>query len=143
MKEKKIDGARIEKMEKCFNELRDRFSKPKMKIIRKGLYRIENKKIEEIEKNLLKLEKSLSRLKKYHDYDDIKYRGIRDVRNLFNLLIDEDCYKPVRTNSGFNGNYIEYECKEDKNKTLSIKGYLNMIKQYLRDIINDHKTQGE
>ena len=69
MKEKKIDGARIEKMEKGFNELRDRFSKPKMKIIRKGLYRIENKKIEEIEKNLLKLEKSLSRLKKYHDYD--------------------------------------------------------------------------
>ena len=69
MKEKKIDGARIEKMEKGFNELRDRFSKPKMKIIWKGLYRIENKKIEEIEKNLLKLEKSLSRLKKYHDYD--------------------------------------------------------------------------
>ena len=143
VKEKKIDGARIKKMEKGFNELRDRFSKPKMKIIRKGLYRIENKKIEEIEKNLLKLEKSLSRLKKYHDYDDVKYRGIRDVRKLFNLLIDEDCYKPVRTNSGFNGNYIEYECKEDKNKTLSIKGYLNMIKQYLRDIINDYKTQGE
>ena len=30
MKEKKIDGARIEKMEKGFNELRDRFSKPKI-----------------------------------------------------------------------------------------------------------------
>ena len=27
--------------------------------------------------------------------------------------------------------------------TLSIKEYLNMIRPYLRDIINDHKTQGE
>ena len=31
----------------------------------------------------------------------------------------------------------------DKDKTLSIKEYLNMIKPYLRNIINDHKTQGE
>ena len=28
-------------------------------------------------------------------------------------------------------------------KTLSIKEYLNMIRPYLRDIINDCKTQGE
>ena len=28
-------------------------------------------------------------------------------------------------------------------KMLSIKEYLNMIKPYLSDIINDHKTQGE
>ena len=31
----------------------------------------------------------------------------------------------------------------DKDKTLSIKEYLSMIKLYLRNIINDHKTQGE
>ena len=31
----------------------------------------------------------------------------------------------------------------DKDKSLSIKEYLNMIKPYLRNIINDHKTQGE
>ena len=31
----------------------------------------------------------------------------------------------------------------DKDKTLSIEEYLNMIKPYLRNIINDHKTQGE
>ena len=28
-------------------------------------------------------------------------------------------------------------------KTLSVKEYLNMIRPYLRDIINDCKTQGE
>ena len=43
----------------------------------------------------------------------------------------------------FNSNYIEYESKGDKNKTLSIKKYLNMIRPYLRDIINDHNTQRE
>ena len=74
VKEKNFDGARIEKIINYFNELRDRLSKPKIKVIRKDLYKTENKKIEEIEKNILKLEKSLSKLKKYHDYDDIECR---------------------------------------------------------------------
>ena len=82
-------------------------------------------------------------MKAYHDYGDIEQRGIRVVRNLFNLSIDEDYYKPIRTNSAFNGNYIEYEMKGDKNKTLSVKEYYNMIRTYLRDTINDSKTQGE
>ena len=81
--EKNFNDARIEKIKKDFNELRNRFFKSKIKEVRKDLYRIENKKnlstTEMIEKNLLKLEKSLSKLKKYYDYDDIEYRGIRDV----------------------------------------------------------------
>ena len=32
--------------------------------------------------------------------------------------------------------------KENKNKHLSVKKYLRMIKPYLRDLINDHKTKG-
>ena len=42
------------------------------------------------------------------------YSGIRDVRNLFNLSIDEEYYKPIRINSYFNDNYIEYEGKGKK-----------------------------
>ena len=42
--EKNFDDTRIEKIKKYFNKLRDRFSKPKIKKIRKGLYRIKNKK---------------------------------------------------------------------------------------------------
>ena len=98
--------------------------------------------IKEIEKNLLELEKNLFKQKKYYD-DDIKYKGIRDVRNLFDLSIDEDYYKPIKTNDSFNNNYIEYESKGDKDKTLSIKEYLDKIRPYLSDIINNHKTQGE
>ena len=75
----------------------------------------------EIEKNLLKLEKNLSKLKEYHDYDDIEYRGIRDVKNSFDLSIDEDYYKRTKTNDAFDSNYIEYESKGDKSKILSIK----------------------
>ena len=96
-----------------------------------------------MKKNILKLEKSLSKLKKYHDYDDIEYRWIRDVRNPFNLSTDEDYCKPIRTSSAFNGSYNEYQSKEDKTKILSIKEYLNLIRPYLIDILNDHKTQGE
>ena len=40
----------------------------------------------------------------------------------------------------FNGNYVEYESKEDKDKTFSPKECLDMIRQYLSDIINNHKT---
>ena len=122
--------------------MRDRLSKPKIKEIRTDLYRIKNKKDLSTQK-IEKIEKNLSKLKKYHDYDRIEYKGIRDVKNLFDLSIDEDYYKPIKTNDAFNSNYIEYESKGDKKKTLSIKKYFNMIRSYLRDIINDHKTQGE
>ena len=47
-------------------------------------------------------------------------------------------YKPIITNSAFNNNYIRYESKGDKGKSLSIEKYLNMIKPYLNDIINDY-----
>ena len=61
---------------------------------------------------------------------------------MFDLSIDEDYYKPIIVRGAFNGNYIQYESKGDKGKNLSIKKYLNMIKSYLSDIINNHKTHG-
>ena len=141
---------RIKEIREEFNELRDKFSKSKIKEIRRSFYETENKinlssqKIKEIDKNLLELEKNLFELKKYYDYDDTKKckcKGIRDVRNLFNLSIDEDYYKPIKTNDAFNNSYIVYESKGDKDKTLTVKEYLDMIKLYLGNIINDHKTQ--
>ena len=140
--------ARIEKIRKEFNESKYKFSKLKIKEIRKNLYEIENEKspyeskIKEIERNLTELEENLSKTKKYYDYDDIEYRGIRNARDLFDLSIDEDYYKPITTKSAFDGNYIQYEGKRDKGKNLSIKKYLNMIKPYLSHIINNHKIRG-
>ena len=34
-------------------------------------------------------------MNKYYYYNDIKQKGIRDVRNLFDLSIDEDYYKQI------------------------------------------------
>ena len=38
---------------------------------------------------------------------------------------------------------MEYESKGDKDKTLSVKEYLDMIRPYFSDIMNDHKTVGK
>ena len=58
------------------------------------------------------------------------------------MSIDEDYYKPVIARGAFNSSYIQHESKADKGKNLSIKEYINRIKPYLSDIINDHKTHG-
>ena len=49
----------------------------------------------------------------------------------------------MRIGNPFSSNYIEYKSNGDKDQTLSIEDYLDEIKPYLSDIINDHKTQGE
>ena len=59
------------------------------------------------------------------------------------MSIDKDYHKPIRTNSAFNSNYIEYESKVARFKILSIIEYLNVITSYLGDIIDNDKTQGE
>ena len=59
------------------------------------------------------------------------------------MSIDEDYYKSIITNSAFTSNYIRYESKGKKDKILTPSEYLDMIRTYLGDIINYHKTQGE
>ena len=50
--------------------------------------KISESKIKKMEKNLLELEQNLSKLKKYYDYDDAEYKGIRDTGNfLTNQLL--------------------------------------------------------
>ena len=134
-----FDNERLKKISEDLNKSRHKFSKSEIKEIRKNLYEIESKKNLSTQK-IKEIEESLSRLKKYYDYDDAEYIGIRDVGNLFSQSTDEDYYKPVKTKSAFNGNYIEYESNGDKDKNLSAKEYLNMIRPDLSDIINDHKT---
>ena len=53
VKEPNFNNARIGKFKKDFNELRNRFSKTKIKEIKRDLHRIENRKIGETEKTFL------------------------------------------------------------------------------------------
>ena len=57
-----------------------------------------------------------------------------------NQSTDKDYYKPIKTKNAFNGNYIKYKSNGDKEENLPAKKYLNMIRPYLSDIINDYKT---
>ena len=83
--------------------------------------------MEEIEKNLDELERNLSKSKKYYDYDDAEYRGIKDIKDLFDLSIGEEYYKPIITKASFNNNYIQYESRGDKGKILAVNEYLDII----------------
>ena len=52
----------------------------------------------------------------------------------------KEYYKPIRTGNTFSNSYIEYESNRYKDKTFY---YIDMIRQYLSEMINDHKTQSE
>ena len=107
-----------------------------MKQKRKNLFTLETKKTE---KSLDKLESFLSKT----NYDDDEYKGIKDIEGLFNLSIGEDHFKPIIVKTAFNGNYVMYERRGDKDKILTINEYLDTIRPYLVDMINDHKNKGE
>ena len=71
---------------------------------------------------------------------------LRDIKNLFEHEEEvENYYKPVRVSNLWSNNYIEYESKGDRNKTLPVEEYLNKIRPYLKDIINNLKilTRGK
>ena len=67
----------------------------------------------------------------------IKDIVLRSIKNLFEYKKEENYYKPVRQNNFWNNNYIEYKSDGDKNKILLLEVYLNKIRLYLRDLVND------
>ena len=64
---------------------------------------------------------------------------LRDIRNLFEDKEEKNYYKSVRVSKFGSTNYTEYKSKGDRNKTLWVEKYLNKIKLYIKDIINDLK----
>ena len=117
-----------------------------MKEIKKNLYNIEKRKqfnSKRTNKYLDELDKKILKLDRYHqDYDDPECRGIKDLRDLFKLSINEDYYKPKLAKSGYNNNnYTQYESKGDK--ILTLEEYLALIEQYLRELIDYYKNKGE
>ena len=81
--------------------------------------------IKKTQRYLNELDKKILKLDKYHDYDDYEYRGIKDIKYLFNLSLDRDHYKPTLVRSGYNGNYVQYESKGSK--ILTLTEYLKRI----------------
>ena len=164
------NNTEIGETKKLFNELRNNFSKEEIMKIRRNfrfkesideyLKELEKKdsltkeekqekkrytkKLQKAEEFFKKLKEDLNRLERhqYNDNEDLEYKGIRQIENLFNK-IDEDYYKPIKTKGAFNNNYIEYESRGDKDKNLSPEDYLDIIRPFLRDMINNNRTYGE
>ena len=80
------------------------------------------------------MDKRILSLDKYNNDD-------YDIENLFKISINKDYYKPKLHKSGYNNNSIEYRSEGDK--LLTIEYYLDLIKPYLKELINDHKNKGE
>ena len=87
-----------------------------------------------IGKYLKKLKYDLKKLQKYQD--NITY----GLDYLFN---EEDYYKPTEVKSAFDGNYVLYESRGDKDGKLSLYEYFDKIKPHLKDMIDDYKSKGE
>ena len=95
-------------------------------------------------KNILKkLKEDLSKLKRHRDniIHDTEYKGINEIQYLFNNIDEEDYYEPIKTVQAFDDNYIKYESRGKKDSKLSLYEYLNIIRLYLRDMI-DNKALG-
>ena len=82
--------------------------------------------------------RNISRLEK--ETKAVKDIILRDIKNLFkHEKEEENFYKPVRVSNFWRNNYIQYKSNSDRNKTLSAEEYLNKIRPYLKDIINNIK----
>ena len=118
--------------------------KSESKDIKRNLYNVEKQRkisSKRTSKYLDEFDKIILKLDKYHDYDDYEYKGIKDIENLFKILIDKDYYKPKLTKSGYNKNYVQFESKGGK--ILALKEYLNLIEKYLKELIEEYKLKGE
>ena len=70
----------------------------------------------------------------------IKDRTLRDIKNLFEHKEGENYYKQVRISKILSNNYIKYQSNGDRNKTVSVDEYVNIIRPYLIDIIKIKKS---
>ena len=100
--------------------------------------------IKRIRKKLYEIEKGLE--KEEQDRRQQHAKELKGIKKYFKKLQEKikiNYYKPIRTKSTFNSNYVEYESSGDEDKNLQPEDYLNTIRPFLRNMINNHKTHGE
>ena len=123
----------IKKVRELFNELRSNIIRKERHNIREKLHKKEvvynylkekeqegsltnkqEKVLKKINRFLKKLKKDLEKLQK--KYYNIKY----GLDYLFNEINEEDYYEPAEIKSAFDGSYILYESRGDKDAKLAI-----------------------
>ena len=93
--------------------------------------------LKNIEQYLKNFKKDLEKLQKY------QYNITYGLDYLFNELAEVDNYERREVRSTFNGSYVLYESKGDKNNKLALHEYFDTIRPYLKDMIDKHKARGE
>ena len=70
----------------------------KKKIFNKAR-KAQKKSLKKLEGYLKKLKEDLNKLKRhwYNAIEDIDYKGIKEIENLFNKINEEDYYEPIKT----------------------------------------------
>ena len=146
----------IKDVRKLFNDVRNNLFNEETKRIRKELYKKEavytflkekeqegtiiNKQknvLKNIDRYFKKLNSDLRKLQKYQD------NTTYGLDYLVNEVDEKDYYEPKEIRSAFDGSYVLYESKGDKDNMLVIYEYFDKIKPYLKDMIDDYKSKGE
>ena len=139
----------IKEVREFFNEIRGSLSREEINRIRKKFYKKEavhnflrekdgqTDKEKIVLKNigiyLKKLSNDFKKLQKYQD--NITY-GL-------DYLFNEDYYKLTEVKSAFDGNYVLYESRGDKDGKLALYEYFDKNKPHLNDMIDYYKSKGE
>ena len=129
MKLTNINNA-IKEVRDLFNEIRSNLSREETKKIRKELYKKEavynflkekdslTNKQKIALKNISKYRKKLNNdLKELYKYQDNVMYGLD---YLFNEVNEKDYYEPKQIKCAFNGSYVVYESKGDKDAKLAL-----------------------
>ena len=150
------DVNAFQEARKLFKERRSNLLRKETKRIRKELYKKEanynflkekeqegsltikqRKVLKNIDRYLKNFKKDLKKLQKYQD--NITY----GLDCLLNEVSEEGYYEPKEIKSAFDGSYVLYESKGDKDNILAPYEYFDKIKPYLKDMIDDYKSKGE
>ena len=78
------------------------------------------------------MNKKIINLNKHEDFI-----GLENVKDLYSILD----YKPILIRNAFDYSYLEYG--SEGSNSLSLIEYLNLIKPYLEDLINEMKNKDE
>ena len=93
--------------------------------------------LKNIDRYIKNFRKYLEKIYKY------QYNITYGLDYLFNEINEEDYYEPAEIKSAFDNSYMLYESRGKEDAKLSIEEYLDTIRPYLIDMINNHKAKGE
>ena len=98
---------------------------------------VEKKTLKKINRYLENFKEDLEKLQKY------QYNITYGLDYLFDELEEVDYHEPKEVKSAFDGSYILYDNKGVEDSNLSVDEYFDIIRPYLRDMIDNHKAKGE